>query len=297
MNSSDLYAVLGVLPGAEDIVITAAYRALAQRYHPDRWLGNPTEAHQRMCEINEAYRVLGDKVLRSEYDKNRPPNGNEEYRSQERQDFDEAFNEALHEVEERWEVALSIFPDLGPMRDGLSKISTTLAFTFVTTLLESKSYAKRGEIAGRLERTFLNRYFGTDERIVEFAKNLILAGNKEAARSLNRLVDVMGSSVDPDLLIRRVDSDYGIREAQEKTAGSRRQREQMHFLADTVRRMGYFDEACQLAKLFGYEVREVGGGFFADTQITVASETGSRMKFANAPAFVSWVQQQLCPVV
>ena len=35
----DYYAVLGVNPGAEDIVIRAAYKALAQRYHPDRFSG------------------------------------------------------------------------------------------------------------------------------------------------------------------------------------------------------------------------------------------------------------------
>ena len=38
MNSTkDYFAVLGVLPTAEDIVIRAVYRALAQRYHPDRF--------------------------------------------------------------------------------------------------------------------------------------------------------------------------------------------------------------------------------------------------------------------
>lgn len=33
----DYYATLGVTPQAEDVVIKAAYRALAQRYHPDRF--------------------------------------------------------------------------------------------------------------------------------------------------------------------------------------------------------------------------------------------------------------------
>ena len=39
MNSAasmNLYEILGVSPQAEDIVIRAAYRALAQRYHPDK---------------------------------------------------------------------------------------------------------------------------------------------------------------------------------------------------------------------------------------------------------------------
>ena len=37
----DHYATLGVLPDAEDIVVRAAYRALAQRYHPDRCAADP----------------------------------------------------------------------------------------------------------------------------------------------------------------------------------------------------------------------------------------------------------------
>ena len=38
-SDKDYYRILGVLDDAEDIVIKAAYRALAQRYHPDRWQG------------------------------------------------------------------------------------------------------------------------------------------------------------------------------------------------------------------------------------------------------------------
>ena len=34
--NKDYYKILGVLDNAEDIVIKAAYRALAQKYHPDK---------------------------------------------------------------------------------------------------------------------------------------------------------------------------------------------------------------------------------------------------------------------
>lgn len=66
--SKDYYRVLGVLDDAEDIVIKAAYKALAQRYHPDKWVGDKTEANRRMTEINEAYGVLSDPVKRKAYD-------------------------------------------------------------------------------------------------------------------------------------------------------------------------------------------------------------------------------------
>lgn len=61
---------------AEDVVIRAAYKAMAQKYHPDKFQGNADEASSRMSEINEAYAVLTDVELRRTYDearKNIPP--------------------------------------------------------------------------------------------------------------------------------------------------------------------------------------------------------------------------------
>jgi curved DNA-binding protein CbpA len=52
MNTdADYYAVLGVLPDAEQVVIVAAYRALASLYHPDRWKGDVAAATKRMAEM------------------------------------------------------------------------------------------------------------------------------------------------------------------------------------------------------------------------------------------------------
>jgi hypothetical protein len=67
----DYYAVLGVHPSAEDIVIRAAYKALAQRYHPDRFAGSKDEAHRRMSDLAKAYEVLADPLRRPKYDRRR----------------------------------------------------------------------------------------------------------------------------------------------------------------------------------------------------------------------------------
>ena len=67
----DYYAVLGVHPSAEDVVIRAAYKALAQRYHPDRFAGSKDEAHRRMSELSKAYEVLADPMRRPKYDRRR----------------------------------------------------------------------------------------------------------------------------------------------------------------------------------------------------------------------------------
>jgi len=66
--NKDYYAILGVLPSVEDFVIRAAYRALAQRYHPDKLPDCRATAEARMREINEAYAILSDERLRAKYD-------------------------------------------------------------------------------------------------------------------------------------------------------------------------------------------------------------------------------------
>jgi DnaJ domain len=69
----DPYAVLGVAPDAEPEVITAAYRVLAKKWHPDV---NPAGG-SRMKEINEAFAIVSDPVKRREYEQQRPRTASE----------------------------------------------------------------------------------------------------------------------------------------------------------------------------------------------------------------------------
>jgi hypothetical protein len=52
----DPFTILGVQPGAAERELSAAYRELAKRWHPDR--GGGEEAARRMAEINVAYELL-----------------------------------------------------------------------------------------------------------------------------------------------------------------------------------------------------------------------------------------------
>jgi curved DNA-binding protein CbpA len=69
MKDLDQYSVLGVLPTADDIVIRAAYRTLAQRYHPDKWAGDEKIATEKMAEINAAHTVISVPIKCCEYGK------------------------------------------------------------------------------------------------------------------------------------------------------------------------------------------------------------------------------------
>jgi hypothetical protein len=52
----DPHSILGVPAGVDERELTAAYRAQAKRWHPDR--GGGEEAARRMAEINAAYDLL-----------------------------------------------------------------------------------------------------------------------------------------------------------------------------------------------------------------------------------------------
>jgi hypothetical protein len=66
MRGGSLYNVLGVAPGAEDVVVEAAFRALIKKYHPDQAAAD--DAGRTAAEVNAAYAVLKDSGRRSEYD-------------------------------------------------------------------------------------------------------------------------------------------------------------------------------------------------------------------------------------
>jgi curved DNA-binding protein CbpA len=65
-DGPDPYKVLQVDSEAEDEVIQAAYRRLAQKYHPDVATGPGAE--ERMAGINAAWEVLSDPTRRAAHD-------------------------------------------------------------------------------------------------------------------------------------------------------------------------------------------------------------------------------------
>jgi curved DNA-binding protein CbpA len=62
------YEILGLLNDADDVVIKAAYRALAQKYHPDKHKTNKEIHTQMMSNLNEAFAAIGTKSKRKAYD-------------------------------------------------------------------------------------------------------------------------------------------------------------------------------------------------------------------------------------
>jgi len=66
-GGTDHYAVLGLSPSADDVVVHAAWKALLRKHHPD---ANPDDpSGDRAREINEAFAVLGKPDSRARYDR------------------------------------------------------------------------------------------------------------------------------------------------------------------------------------------------------------------------------------
>jgi curved DNA-binding protein CbpA len=205
--NKDYYAVLGVMPTAEDIVIKAAYKALAQRYHPDRNRERAEEATQRIAEINEAYTVLSNPATRQQYDN---------YRGEKTQSGDAYFRAdsesppSYDPLEEDWSVAAKYYPSLRELDQLLARISWRLAYSFRAYIIESKEFERGSQIAEQMRGEFLKVYFGSDSQIVRFANELILAGEKAAARELNKTIRVLGSSTKAEQVIWRIKDDFAL---------------------------------------------------------------------------------------
>lgn len=199
INGKNYYQILGVLDDAEDIVIRAAYKVLAQKYHPDKWSGSKEEATQRMSEINQAYGTLSDVNRRKSYDE-----------TLNRSEYTDTTESAQSDVDisSDWNAVLTYYPDLEELSKSLRRISTALEYTFKLILLEQKAFEQRALVAQDLEKKFLERYFGTNKDILKFAKLLILGGHKDAAKELNKAVSLLGSSVNPILIIDKIAVKY-----------------------------------------------------------------------------------------
>lgn len=286
---ADLYAVLGVLSGAEDVVVKAAYRALSQRYHPDRWTGAAAEAHERMAAINRAYEVLGDPSRRRAYDLEREASGSASDSS-----FESSSEDLTDDYQERWSVACSIYPDLATTRQQLAQLSTALAFSFVVTVVEHRLFGARRELAAKLEREFLERYFGTHPEVIEYAKFLLRSGKRDAAKGLNKLVDVMGSDIPPALLISRIDRDFKVTASAQASEAAKRQAAWGPNLARQVMDSSFVSYAMELAEGVGYTIKETNG-FFKGYKMEVSNKQGFLREFLTLPDFVVWVREEICP--
>jgi curved DNA-binding protein CbpA len=199
----DLYAILGVLPDAEPDVLKAVYLALAKKYHPDT--SGSSEHEEKLKEINAAYEILRDPVQRREYDATRSQQNDDTGQYEPDVDDEDLTAEAL---QSDWEFAVEYRPELGDLLRSVATISPTLSIVFQSTILNRRSFDNASLIADELVAGFMRRYFGRNESIVAFAKELIRLKEKSAAKELNKAARIFGDSIDAAYVTAKITNKY-----------------------------------------------------------------------------------------
>ncbi len=189
------YHILGLSfeSNPEPQLISAAYKALIKIYHPDVFKGDKKTLNRKVSEINEAYDILKDLNKKNIYDEKLKKFQNEksfDYSDEEFEDKDQ-FNKKY--VDQDWEIALLVYPELEKNKKILSLYSQKLGFQFQFYLLETKEFYKFEVIKNRFINAFLERKFGTSEEIKSFSQILIENGFRKNAIYLNKLIKVIGS--------------------------------------------------------------------------------------------------------
>jgi curved DNA-binding protein CbpA len=187
------YDVLGVAPDTPDVVIKAAFRALAKEYHPDRANAASGDT-DRFIEIQNAYAVLSKPESRNEYDA----------------ELREAF--LMHVPSEpasvnsggalspvQWPSAPQDMADIERICARLSLYSESLAQAFHEAYLRGECGDDPWRFAGEMERSFFREYFGEDPDVQAFARLLLLGSRTGAAQTLNQLMAGAVSAPDKDI--------------------------------------------------------------------------------------------------
>ena len=211
----DYYGILGVTASAEMAVIKAAYKALAGIYHPDR---NPTpNAKEKMQAINEAWSVLSNPDIRKKYDEalsQREPDGNF-YTEDDQEDTIRSY------FEKDWAFAVSYYPNLELFADRLGRISRRLGVAYKAVLVSEKRFKDAEKIAKKMEKEFLERYFGPNHRIQAIVSELIFGLNDKALlKELNSAISILGTK-DPGPIIQKFQQEISRRYEQRAEASAR----------------------------------------------------------------------------
>lgn len=297
----DYYATLGVTAQAEYVVIKAAYRALAQCYHPDRYAGDaPEDAEQRMREINEAYAVLSDPKKRETYDA--------EYRQafeQEENNFDlgdDAAEDGLAQLDQDWATAIEYYPDLVDLEAGLSRTSKRLGFMFRLLMIDSKRFRERQSVAKSMHDSFLQKYFGDNAQVLNFAKALINLDRKDAAKALNEAVRVLGTDLDPTVVIQRIRDKFDLNPRPTSVASGTGEAERKNgpiFVPTRNYRLVRFIEIAQRPSAVADEVRtaieELGGTFSRHGDSCQVKWRDQVYSFENGTELCNWFVSFIAP--
>ncbi len=141
---------------------------------------------------------------------------------------------------------------------------------------------------------FLQRYFGTNVDVLTYAKKLIFAGQRQAAKALNDLVEVMGSDVEAPLLISRIEEDFNMRAVWTKLEQDRLRSRLAGHSNEKLRKYQNFAAAVELVEALGYKLDYSFIGLFKDKEVVLTAPDGEVLRFRNDEAMRVWALKTLC---
>ena len=171
------YDVLGVAADTPDVVVKAAFRALAKEYHPDGTGAEPADI-EKFIEIQTAYSVLSKPETRSEYDAEL----REAVMPRRRWRFEGELASG-----ETWICARSA-ADIERICARLGLYSEALAQSFHEAYLRGECGEDPARFAEEMEKSFFREYFGDDADVQALARLLLLGSRTGAALTLNQLM-------------------------------------------------------------------------------------------------------------
>jgi curved DNA-binding protein CbpA len=277
IDGKTFYQILGVLENAEEAVIRAAYKVLAQKYHPDKFEGDQAYATRRMQEISRAYEVLSSQESRQAYD--------DELRRTGFFESDIGGNDEeqlISDDEESWKLACEFRPGLVKLASDLRLLRDALENQFKALLLETRRFDIAEGLAEELRKSYLATYFGSNPEVQKFAHYLLTNKRRKDALILNKAVGIMGDSVKPEELIKYVNDRSEYKEKEES-----RSLLLAKMIVDTGK--NYDWELCsEFLKGLAIDVFPVGMG----TSVTTV-RVGSGRKRMHVDEFVIWTKNNI----
>jgi len=176
------YDVLGVAADTPDVVIKAAFRALAKEFHPDR-ADAATGDTDKFIEIQTAYSVLSKPNSRSEYDAEL-----REASLTQASALPAGGDVGGPLVTRPWNATPYNTGDIERICARLGLYSEPLAHSFHEAYLRGECGDEPWRFAEDMEKSFFQQYFGDDPDVQSLARLLLLGSHAGAALTLNQLM-------------------------------------------------------------------------------------------------------------
>lgn len=281
--NQDLYAILGILPEAENEIISAAHLTLLTHYHSIRTELADSESKEIIRLINLAHEILINHDKRLKYDQSTKETISSPCRIN-YHNLNPAFKTAIHSIADQWKVAIDFYPELDDERTRLLKYSTPLSYSYMVLILQSKRFLEGKSIADHFAKLFIKRHFGSNKEIARMAELTIENNNKAATIELNEYISVIGES-SPEKIIEKIAQKHGAIYLPE--------------VQDAIWHLKQFrksESAEFICQKFGCDVeKKMRFGGFAFVKYIIKPQDGDTQEFTSSDQFIDWVLSSFIP--